>query len=158
MRLGSGLGSARLDEEYVHVRPNGEDDQRVALVRHAEDRAPVVGARGVEVLVEELPRDAHLVWVRVKVRARARVRARVRVRVQTLPLTLPLPLTVGRGGGAEAELDDGGQRVELQQLRGDERLGQQLEALGEKLRGQLALDRVVALEAAAVEPAGLLSG
>ena len=65
---------------------------------------------------------------------------------------------VGRGGGAEAELDDSGQCVELQQLRGDERLGQQLESLGEKLRGQLPLDRVVALEAAAVEPAGLLSG
>ena len=75
MRLGSGLGSgARLDEEYVHVRPNGEDDQRVALIRHAEDRAPVVGARRVEVLVEELPRDAYLV------RARGRVRGRVRVR------------------------------------------------------------------------------
>ena len=75
MRLGSGLGSgARLDEEYVHVRPNGEDDQRVALVRHAEDRAPVVGARRVEVLVEELPRDAHLVRARVRVRARARAR------------------------------------------------------------------------------------
>ena len=95
MRLGSGLGSgARLDEEYVHVRPYGKDDQRVALVGHAEDRAPVVGARGVEVLVKELPRDAHLVRARVRVRARARVRARVRVRVRVrctscCPVTSP---------------------------------------------------------------------
>ena len=92
MRLGSGLGSgARLDEEDVHVRPYGKDDQRVALIGHAEDRTPVVGARGVEVLVEELPRDAYLVRARVRVRGRVSVSVSARTSAYTRLSVMGMP-------------------------------------------------------------------